>query len=236
MDVFRSLDQELIDAEKEDLNLTSSSGCDMSDSFENSMELLSPNDIVPRKLNFNNNSPEYTGNMNSGPFSPPYKRVRALRLFDSPATPKTIIEKSQFTTPAPRSRLFQHSNDKPRAVPSAYSKNDRPAANVNPFTPNGNHQPPRYLSLFNLIYILGMLLQSKKRSRSKRSLLGSPSFIVPKFQLNDSDFSDDEVEQPTKRVALQVSQNITPSPPNSNHVIFRKVTSLVTIKNSMNSN
>lgn len=136
MDVIKCLDSEFLDVERDDLNLTSSSGCDMSESFENSLELLSPQVSVPRKLNFNNNSPGYTGNLNSGPFSPPYKRVRALRLFDTPATPKTIIEKSAITTPAPRSRLFHYSSDKPRAVPSAYSKNDRPAANVNPFTPN----------------------------------------------------------------------------------------------------
>lgn len=50
-----------------------------------------------------------------------------------------------------------------------------------------------------------MLLHSKKRTRSKRSLLGSPDFVVPKFELNDSDLSDNEIEQPTKRVALHVS-------------------------------
>lgn len=145
MDVFRSLDSEFIEAEKEDLNITSSSGCDMSESFDTCSDISSPNCMVPSKLDFNsdnfdvtsNNSPEHTGITNRGPFSPPYKRVRALRLFDSPATPKTIIEKSAFATPAPRSRLFQHSSDKPRGVPSAYQKNERPAANVNPFTPNG---------------------------------------------------------------------------------------------------
>lgn len=86
--------------------------------------------------------------------SPPYKRVRALRLFDSPATPRTLIEKSVFHTPVPYkcSRLF--SIDKPRPKPVGFPvKTDKPAANVNPFTPNG------------------MLLNAKKRTRSKRNLL-----------------------------------------------------------------
>lgn len=90
--------------------------------------------------------------------SPPYKRVRALRLFDSPATPKTLIEKSITHTPLPSrcSRLFHL--DKPRAVASCYpTKSDKPTANVNPFTPNG------------------MLLTARKRTRSKRSLNRSVS-------------------------------------------------------------
>lgn len=84
--------------------------------------------------------------------SPPYKRVRALRLFDSPATPKTLMEKSTMPSfPSKCTRLF--ALDKPR--PCSYqNKSDKPAANVNPFTPNG------------------MLLTARKRTRSKRSLNG----------------------------------------------------------------
>lgn len=43
--------------------------------------------------------------------SPPYSGVRALRLFDSPATPKTLLENSSaimtpvLATPAPRNRM-----------------------------------------------------------------------------------------------------------------------------------
>ncbi|XP_016845165.1 wee1-like protein kinase 1-A isoform X1 [Nasonia vitripennis] len=120
--------------------------------------------------------------------SPPYKRVRALRLFDSPATPKTLIEKSAMHTPIPNkcSRLFHP--DKPKAVPTCYhNKSDKPSANINPFTPNG------------------MLLTARKRSRSKRSLIGSPELRIPKFDLVDSEESDNDLEQPTKRVALQES-------------------------------
>lgn len=52
------------------------------------------------------------------------------------------------------------------------------------------------------------LLLSKKRTRSVRSL-DSPNVKPPKFDLNDSDASDQEIEQPTKRVALQVNLTIT---------------------------
>ncbi|RZC42351.1 Pkinase domain containing protein [Asbolus verrucosus] len=153
-------------------DLDSSSGCELS--FELSSDNLrspSPNPIIKYMLSTPGPNPS---------FSPPYKKVRALRLFDSPLTPKTIIQKSA-ATPAPRSRLF---GDKPRAVASAYQKTEKPAANVNPFTPNG-------------------MLLTKKRSRSIRSLSNSPQ--IPKFDLNESDVSDTENEQPTKRVALQES-------------------------------
>lgn len=111
----------------------------------------------------------FTGPMgrqkNSVACSPPYKRVRALRLFDSPATPRTLVARSTMHTPIPNkgTRLFHA--DKPKAVPTAYhhqhqvihnlKNNDaKPHANINPFTPNG------------------MLLTARKRTRSKRSLIG----------------------------------------------------------------
>lgn len=49
------------------------------------------------------------------------------------------------------------------------------------------------------------MLLTKKRTRSIRSLVGSPEVNVSKLELNDSDISDGEIEQPTKRVALHVS-------------------------------
>lgn len=177
LDDFREL-------ENEDFN---SSGCgDMS--FELSGDIVQNSSFgspqLVRKMEYirceNNNRTPAPQKLT---FSPPYKRVRALRLFDSPLTPKTIIQKSSSTTPLPRSRLF---GDKPKAVPSAYADREKPAANVNPFTPNG-------------------MLLSKKRTRSVRSL-DSPKMKPPKFSLNDSDESDqEEIEQPTKRVALQES-------------------------------
>lgn len=52
-------------------------------------------------------------------------------------------------------------------------------------------------------FYLGMLL-NKKRTRSIRSLLGSPEITTTALKFDESDTSDVEVEQPTKRVALQV--------------------------------
>lgn len=103
--------------------------------------------------------------------SPPYKKIRALRLFDSPATPKTILQKSS-TEPsgraASRSRLFlvrQRTQMPPASQgtpspPSAghQTKEDpqgkcpaKEVANINPFTPTG-------------------MMLSRKRTRSKREL------------------------------------------------------------------
>lgn len=52
-------------------------------------------------------------------------------------------------------------------------------------------------------------MHSKKRSRSKRSLLGSPemtsSILVDSDEEDAEESSDEEVEQPTKRVALRES-------------------------------
>lgn len=85
--------------------------------------------------------------------SPPYKKVRALRLFDSPATPKTLFEKCSMQTPISQkcSRLFPM--DTIKGVPTCF-KSDKPAANINPFTPKG------------------MAMTARKRTRSKRSLNG----------------------------------------------------------------
>lgn len=61
-----------------------------------------------------------------------------------------------------------------------------------------------FFVLFLNFEFSGMLL-SKKRTRSIRSLLGSPEIRPHNFDLNESDASDVEIEQPTKRVALRVS-------------------------------
>ncbi|XP_025832875.1 wee1-like protein kinase isoform X2 [Agrilus planipennis] len=183
---FRNLCSEFDEADNEEHDLDSSSGCELS--FEMSRENIapvSPIHLGPRRLQFTNEDENSAAHLS---FSPPYKRVRALRLFDNPLTPKTILEKSSVCgTPAPRNRLFSHC-ERPRGVASAYpNKLEKPAANVNPFTPDG-------------------LMMTKKRSRSIRSLISSPEGVhltVPKLELNDSDASDIEIEQPTKRVALQ---------------------------------
>lgn len=57
------------------------------------------------------------------PVSPPHRRLRALRLFDTPHTPKSLLQKAR------RRRL---TDDKAR------HKEERVEANFNPFTPNNN--------------------------------------------------------------------------------------------------
>uniref|UniRef100_A0A182J833 non-specific protein-tyrosine kinase n=1 Tax=Anopheles atroparvus TaxID=41427 RepID=A0A182J833_ANOAO len=88
---------------------TESSGIDSSPDMNSSLELApSPHRpaVMPRKLSFSGNSPE--PNLPPEPpamrtrqqqpcHSPPYRKVQALRLFDTPATPKTILQKSTNT-------------------------------------------------------------------------------------------------------------------------------------------
>lgn len=134
MDFARNLNAEFDEAET--CELDSSSGCEMS--FEVSSDKIQ----VPRSpaASFEIRRLDFGESMSTpGPknptYSPPYKRVRALRLFDTPHTPKTILEKSSACgTPAARGRFSMV--DKPRGVASAFPK--KPTANINPFTPNGN--------------------------------------------------------------------------------------------------
>ncbi|XP_039440191.1 wee1-like protein kinase [Culex pipiens pallens] len=162
---------------------TESSGVDSSPDMNSSVELPSPPDarcvVMPRKLTFGL-SPD--GNSNGGggntadyrragltvsprkqpSVSPPYRKVRALRLFDSPATPKTILQKSKFgktlgaagggdvlAKPIDGTTTGSLICEKPRAVPLHRNyENVLPPANVNPFTPPG------------------MFMRTKKRTRS----------------------------------------------------------------------
>ncbi|CAG9134337.1 unnamed protein product [Plutella xylostella] len=142
------------------------SGCEMSDSFNIFSENLSPIPaIVPRKLDFTHIDDD-DGIRDASPapvpISPPYKRVRALKLFDSPHTPKTLLEKC--STPShhpPRSRLFPPKLSAPSGMSGSshhlHPPSDdsalgslppddplddsrtqrRPIANINPFTPDG---------------------------------------------------------------------------------------------------
>ncbi|KAK9874422.1 hypothetical protein WA026_002767 [Henosepilachna vigintioctopunctata] len=174
--------EEMKDSGFDDFDLS-----DMSFEFsnENLKSVSSPKPRGPisgRRLNFDEGEHfTATPGQKLTSLSPPYKRVRALRLFDSPLTPKTIIKQSSNSS-FPRSRLF--SSDKPRAVASAYLKPEKPLANVNPFTPDG-------------------MLMNKKRTRSIRSLVGSPEFSSSKC--DESDNEEQQLEQPTKRIALQES-------------------------------
>ena len=208
MEVVQKLDIEsyAYDSEFDISSHTVSSGCDASmeqgfDISRGDFHSSSPISKFTLTANSDDSSPEHVNEMvprvencislRHRRGSSPYRKVRALRLFKSPATPKTLLEKCSNHTPATpvaRSRLFKRF-EKPKGVACAYPKLDKQSVNVNPFTPNG------------------MLLMSKKRTRSKRSLVGSPADgpDVQKFEVNDHEDSDSEVEQPTKRLALQDS-------------------------------
>ncbi|XP_058839906.1 wee1-like protein kinase [Topomyia yanbarensis] len=151
-----------------------SRGVNSSPDMNSSVELPSPDrfTVIPRKLTFGT-SPD-GGNFRrtalavsprkQPSISPPYRKVRALRLFDSPATPKTIIQKSESNFAKALADASTKDGDllvkpidtngqviyeKPRAVPLHRNyENVIPSANVNPFTPPG------------------MFMRTKKRTRS----------------------------------------------------------------------
>lgn len=153
--------------------------------------------------------------------SPPYRKVRALRLFDTPATPKTIIQKSASSEFAPPSTTAKFNtsikptgfgadavpatpnlHDRPKAIPIHNKMLDSFAANINPFSPSSN------------------LLHNKKRSRgdehSNVSLLRtsvSIESLANKSNLSIHSIGDDVIDdsvveeerQAPKRLALQDS-------------------------------
>lgn len=99
--------------------------------------------------------------------SPPYRKVRALRLFDTPATPKTLIKKSSMengvATPA-QNKLIRKSilsnlsglaprtpnvvADRPKALPVHNKALEPVTANINPFSPSSMFMDLKWLSRF----------------------------------------------------------------------------------------
>ncbi|XP_053675785.1 wee1-like protein kinase [Anopheles nili] len=190
---------------------TESSGIDSSPDMNSSVEMNSSphrsSVVLPRKLSFSGNSPEpamepATHKLRSD--SPPYRKVQALRLFDTPATPKTILQKS--TNTMFRRQVFGRGGstslyppkplgaetdllakpmdgglpifiaDKPKPVPLLRRYDvELPQANVNPFTPPA------------------MFMRTKKRTRqdgpeSAKATLGTNSFstLFPSNRINKS--------------------------------------------------
>jgi wee1-like protein kinase len=103
--------------------ISTSSDCDLNSSIEMPK---SPERILvqPRKLLFNdspeidkrnNNNTLKVSSPNQPSLSPPYRKVRALRLFDSPATPKTIIQKSTNAT-TKFMKLLSLNDEEPRIM------------------------------------------------------------------------------------------------------------------------
>ena len=88
--------------------------------------------------------------------SPPHRKLRALRLFDTPHTPKSLLEQARKRRPT---------GDKPKIAI------DRPQANVNPFTPSPQTNQNDY-----------GYCGSGKRSRSELERYTSHSIPIPSLK------------------------------------------------------
>lgn len=227
MDVAMKLDFDSCDDEEVNTSFhTLSSGCDIDYGGDLSGDDLvaiaptSPNParlFSPRKSARPAMKPESENATQMTLESPPYKKIRALRLFDSPATPKTLLQKSTTETsnkPNSRSRLFP--NLRQRSVLTA-SPQAAPAATV---TPPAASAPPKdqkgkcsakEVANINPFTPTGMLLSSRKRTRSRREVTpGETSFpesmdlSLEECSCNDCccDECEDEAGRPTKRLAM----------------------------------
>ncbi|XP_033629104.1 wee1-like protein kinase 1-A [Asterias rubens] len=140
--------------------------------------------------------------------TPPHKRLRNLRLFDTPHTPKSLIERSRpvitTTTGSSQrrggrglgsSRLFgsKHKNEldvrqtksAPRLGPTN-SRKDAKLANVNPFTPSG------------------LVLSASRKKRQRKEGVGA--LWNMDMDYNNIDDDDEDVcvlTNPCKRIALR---------------------------------
>ncbi|XP_005185899.1 wee1-like protein kinase [Musca domestica] len=192
--------------------------------------------ILPRKLRFASPSrdedDEGTSGSDDSPFkaksensndsaktpttmsiSPPYRKVRALRLFDTPATPKTILEhcgpaKEKSSAKAlnhlslaaasditkRQESLFLKATERPRSLPLHNRALDnvmqQQTANVNPFTPDS------------------LMAHNKKRCRTQIGRENLSNRSLQMFLNSDEDLNNDneqstEMHQAPKRLALQ---------------------------------
>lgn len=205
---------------------TESSGVDTSPDMNSSAEINSPDRakvVLPRKLTFclspdnNDIQKKYlTTKLAVSPkkqhsTSPPYRKVRELRLFDTPATPKTLIQKSSankfiydpdnvlfstMTKPISGSTPVLAERPKPFPLHNRALDNGIQSANVNPFTPDS------------------YLITQKKRSRTQLGRENYHNNSLPSNAFHEArkgilKYSDDEdcveIRQAPKRLALQHS-------------------------------
>ncbi|XP_001355770.1 wee1-like protein kinase [Drosophila persimilis] len=186
--------------------------------LDSSVELRSgtpsPQVFNPRKLRFADDdfdkdqpeslSPQHKKKVAADvSMSPPCQKVRALRLFSTPATPKTILQKSQCSNhlsaaaavvnASRREELFRLS-ERPRCLP-LHNRSMQPqdTANVNPFTPDS------------------LLAHNKKRCRTQVGRENLNVNAIQKYLLSDTcddegpeDVGDPmrEIHQAPKRLAL----------------------------------
>ncbi|KAK7083113.1 Mitosis inhibitor protein kinase wee1 [Halocaridina rubra] len=210
---------------------TFSTGCDFGSdeiAFRNEVCTPSPARLFsPRK---SSRPPARNTNENlnsSAEVSPPYKKIRALRLFDSPATPKTILLKStedghshsssasSVVRPHSRTRLFPSS----RTRNSVSSWNSAvtpspPAALQSSFSSGSSNNKGRTKQVANINPFTpsGMLLSTRKRTRSRREHETSKGETEIPVDMDTSldecccddscDEYEDEIGRPTKRLAM----------------------------------
>lgn len=228
------------------MDFTESSGVDSSPDMNSSAELPSPdrNVIMPRKLTFglspeNDPGAEYrlaalTISPRKQPsISPPYRKVRALRLFDSPATPKTIIQKSSSKFVKITGNSHAKDTDvlakpidgnvtgiceKPRAVP-LHRKCDNllNSVNINPFTPpvmfmrtkkrtRSNHEGND--NVFNSTFPSSIPCHKVNHQPTRQTFGYFPFDKLHDNSLKSNNLLEDEqceVRQAPKRLALQDS-------------------------------
>ncbi|KAJ8706390.1 hypothetical protein PYW08_011016 [Mythimna loreyi] len=188
--------------------LSAETSCEMSDSFNMFSDNLSPipSSIVPRKLDFSSMDDD-DGLRDALPppvsLSPPYKRVRALRLFDSPHTPKTLLEKC--STPShhpPRSRLFPPKLNAQSGMPSGSSHHLHPPSgdedsalgSLPPDELDESRMPRRAVANINPFTPDGQALNKKKRALSKTPTWGDATPEQPAKRLRESNISRYNVE------------------------------------------
>ncbi|CAB3381247.1 Hypothetical predicted protein [Cloeon dipterum] len=123
-------------------------------------------------------------------FSPPSKKVTALRLFDTPSTPRTIFEKCKISG-NPASWL-----DDSRAIRNLA---DRAIANTNPFTPEvlrkNIRKRPRSTTNINSLHSSANSVNASLQSMEDSMLRASTSMVD----------DEDECSQPRKRYAIHQS-------------------------------
>lgn len=191
----------MLDVSVHTVSSTGDDGADMEEELDTTVDtscwLDSPGRgpyPLPRKLDFSHSSvdssPEamssptlsllnHSSTTDCGTESPPYKRVKSLRLMDSPATPKTILEKSSapFTPLPPGHGPLASQGLGLVAVPSARGRllplldrdrdRDRDRAKLRTSSSSSSLNPPDKLAAnLNPFTPTGMILTSKKRCRA----------------------------------------------------------------------
>lgn len=121
--------------------------------------------------------------------TPPYKRIRALRLFGSPQTPKTLLQRAEApsTVLVSRQRISQHV--KPVQAPATAAA----LANVNPFSPLQTTPPePR-----------------PKRPRKCYSLLRTPESATAEelWECYDDDAVEDRIIKMQRITRMEPGQS-----------------------------